>query len=540
MSSRTAIQLCCLLLAWCGMSWAHWHWLGLNLQPFSYDQAHHLLLALDYQPVLVSPARWLDILTVAIYYPPLYHCSLALWLFIAGPEMQMAALVNLFWLLALMLGTWLIGRRSVGGWAGAAAAALLALLPVCAGLTRDVLVEISLAATVVWSVYALLMSENYSRPHWVLALGALAGLGMLAKWSFVLYLALPMAWAWWQGGRQGVARHRKSLWQALLIFLALTLPWYLHTPRTLIKGMLGNLGPVPAAEGDPSVFSLGSLLYYPISLVNDQIFLPLALLLAGGLVWGLIRGRAESKPLLVWLLGGWAVLILLSNKDMRYLFPLLPAACLLSMGWLASLKPRALAAGLSACALGLAFLVSWGSGFAWGPLARDYGLAYPGGVLRVCGLDTEYSRPPVRADWQVPAILQAVKQDWRESDRTPVLGVMASMRFFHKSGFLAWARLRGLPVTTRSCLEPQCWPPGRPKEGLRRDLSRLDYLVTKTGGLGLEPAYGRACRMMEDMGADLGVRLIDYPLPDGGRAILWRLKRADRQTAVKSGKPGQS
>jgi hypothetical protein len=522
-SSRTAIQFGVLLASWCLLALVHAYWLSLNFQPLPYDQAHHFLLATAYQPVLADPAQWLDVLTVAIYYPPLYHCTLAFMMFFIGPGWQMAPLVNLAWLLALMIAIWLIGRQTVGGWPGVAAAIFMALLPISAGLTREILLEVCLASTVAWGAYVVIKSDCLSQRTWVLALGAIFGLGMLAKWSFALYMAPLFIWAWQRGGRRGATRDYKGLGWALLIFLCITLPWYLHTPRTLVKGLLGNIGQRSVQEGDPSVFSFESLFYYPASLINDQVFLPLALLLAAGLVWGLFKARSQIMPLLVWLLGGLAVLVLMRNKDARYLFPLLPAACLLTMGWLSSMRKRFWRAALCSLALFLAGAAFLGSGLGHGPMASDTWLEDGALCLKVCGADNQYSRPPIIDDWQVPRILKAVCRDWKRKDRAPVLGVMASLYFFHKSAFMAWTQATGPPVRVTSCLEPQNWPAQRPEDGLRRDLGKLDYLVIKTGNLGKERAYKEAMRMIESMGQRLGRELAAFSLPDGSAALLWRI-----------------
>jgi hypothetical protein len=526
---RTAMQFCALFVSWCLLSMAHAYWLSLNLQPLPYDQAHHFLLAKAYQPVLADPVKWLDILTVAIYYPPLYHCSLALLMFAIGPGTQMAPLINLIWLLSLMVAIWLIGRQTVGGWAGVGAALLMALLPISAGLSREILLEVCLASNVAWGVYVIIKSEYLSNRYWLLAMGLVFGLGMTAKWSFALYLAPLFIWAWLKSGKQVAPRDYKGMARALLIFLFITLPWYLHTPRTLIKGLLGNMGQRSVQEGDPSIFSFESLFYYPASLVNDQVFLPLALVLVAGVVWSFKKKRSRTRPLLVWFLGGLAVLLLMRNKDARYLFPLLPAANLMVMEWLSSLQPRFLRPALYACILVLAVAAFWGSGFGKGPLASETWLEDGALCLKICGTENQYSRPPVMDDWQVPRILRTVRNDWQRNDRAPVLGVMASLYFFHKSAFNAWSQSMGPHVCVASCLEPQNWPSGRPEAGLRDDLGKLDYLVIKTGNLGKEQAYKKAARMIESMRHNVGSELAAFALPDGSAALLWRLSKTSLQ-----------
>ncbi|MFO7630107.1 MAG: hypothetical protein R6W06_11455 [Prochlorococcaceae cyanobacterium] len=94
-----------------------------------------------------------------------------------------------------------------------------------------------------------------------------------------------------------------------------------------------------AKEGDPAVFSLASLLWYP-RLWPSQLGLPTLLIgLAGALqgVWSR-RRLGHLPPGWAWLigcaLGGWLLTCLSPNKDARYITPLLPLLLLLlARGW---------------------------------------------------------------------------------------------------------------------------------------------------------------------------------------------------------------
>lgn len=50
-----------------------------------------------------------------------------------------------------------------------------------------------------------------------------------------------------------------------------------------------------------------------------------------------------------------------------------------------------------------------------------------------------------------------------------------------------------------------------------------DYLVTKTGGLGLDPDFGRVLREARKAVLPQARLVAAFPLPDGSRAELWRL-----------------
>ena len=423
----------------------------------------------------------------------------------------------------LMLPTWLLGRAALGRAAGLAGAILVALIPASAGLAREVLMEVCLAAMVAWAVWALEQSQGLSRRRWLLWLGALAGLGMLAKWTLVLYLLGPLAWCLYTGHRQGRAVDWRGVAWALVIGAAICLPWYLHSPATLIKNMLLNAGPVALREGDPPVFSLAGLLYYPLSLVNDQMFLTLAALSVLGLVLGLVRRRRRVALLAVWLLAGLVLITLLRNKDSRYLYPLLAPACLLAVAWVNLLGQRWLRLVALGAVLALAAVHFGAVSYGWGPLAPERVWRVGGKPLRLSGPRAVYARRPSPSDWQVPAILGAVKADWPQGKRPPRLGVAASLTYFNKSAFQSWEAARPRGVCLVSTVEPSHWRPDREDQDLAHDLAGLDYLVTKDGDLGLDPDYRRAQKVAQTTVLPKARLLAIFHLPDRSRARLWRL-----------------
>ncbi len=521
-------ELAVVLAAWAVLGGVQFLWLSLDQRPLAWDQAHHFLLSLRYLEALGSPLTWPDIFSVAIKYPYLFHLGLAKVFWLTGVSLRYAAAVNLFWLLVLMLALWLLGRRVFGGWSGVWAAVLCASAPISVGLDQQVLLEPCLAATIAWTALALYESRGFSRRGWVLALGALAGWGLLAKWTYPLYVAAPFVWVFWRGVKPAdVEIDKRGLMWALLICLAMALPWYLHSPGTLFKILFGDAWAYGAAQGHPPVFSLEGFAAYPLLLVNDQLFLPLALLSLAGLAWALIYRRREAALILAWFLGGLVLITLMRNKDTRFLYPLLPALMLCLGGWLNALKPWWLRIGAVSLALLLAAGALAGTGFGVGPLAHKRELAF-GPMRLIVSTDlTHHLRRPDVSDWSVPEIVKYVAG--AKSGPKPVrLGVLANTLAIHKSAFQAQAQAGSQPVQVVSVLEPSRWQPGKEAAGLWRDVGGVDFLLLKTGDLGAEPLYYRARNMLAagDPQSRFKLELIKtWGLPDGGQARLMKVVR---------------
>lgn len=515
-------------LAWAGLALLQFLWLSLDKRPLAWDQAHHFLLSLRYLDALQSPLTWPDIFSVAIKYPYLFHLGLAKVFWLTGVSLRYAAAVNLFWLLVLMLALWLMGRRMFGGWAGVWAAILCAAAPASVGLDRQVLLEPCLAATIAWTVFALYESQGLSRRGWVLALGALAGWGLLAKWTYPLYVAAPVLFVWWQARKpESAGIDRRGLWWALLICLAMALPWYLHSPVTLFKILFGDAWAYGAAHGHPPVLSLSGLAAYPLLIINDQLFLPLALLSLAGLVWALTYRRQEAAIALAWLLGGLLLISLMRNKDTRFLYPLLPALMLFLGGWLNAFKPWWLRIGAVGLSMLLAVGALAGTGFGVGPLAQERAFSLGPVNLTVSAPRSTYLDRPDSQDWSVPEIVRYIAKNG-SGPKPAKLGVLGSLPSFHKSAFLAQAKADGLFVQTVSVLEPSRWQTGQEAAGFWRDVGGVDFLLLKTGNLGLEPLYYKAREMIAagDPQSHHKLELVkSWDLPDGSQAQLMKVMR---------------
>ena len=234
---------------WAAVSLAHLYWWSQSLRPLAWDQSAHTLLSLRYMEALQSPLTWPDICSISIFYPPLFHLSQAFSFMTTGPTLQYAAGVNIFWLLALMIAVWLLGREVYGRAQGVLAAWLTVLVPISAGLARHALIEICLTAVVAWTMVVLYRSAYLRKRKALYGLGLLGGLGLLAKWTYPLAVAVPYLYLLWKG--RGRRLDKKGMGLGLIICLLLSLPWYLHSPVTLIERLLANAGEVAGPGGGP-------------------------------------------------------------------------------------------------------------------------------------------------------------------------------------------------------------------------------------------------------------------------------------------------
>jgi 4-amino-4-deoxy-L-arabinose transferase-like glycosyltransferase len=518
-------ELIILLFIWVLFSIVEIFWLFKNHRPLYWDQSHHFLLALDCLKALSDPHTWIKIISLDAKYPPLFHLSLAGLFGITGPTIRFAPLINLFWILGIMIPIWLLGRKIYNSWAGIVAATIFILSPIGAGLSREVLIEICLTAMVTSTVWLLSETRGLSRRRPVIYLGVLFGLGLLAKWTYLFLVAGPFLWAL---TKADPARDRidwKGLGWALVICLALALPWYLHTPRTLIKVLIYHGWTYEWEQDYPPVFSLAGLLTYPEMIINNQLFLGTSLFVFYGIFWNLLKNRREAGFLLAWFLPGLLFITLLHTKDTRYLFPLLPAAILLGVGGVFSLTPHWLRKMAQVLILLFPLWSFWGTSFRLPVLSQEIGFNIGSAIFRLNGPTAGYAWPPDPYDWSISDILRTILRDRPHSVPQIRLAVLSDLPAFHKNTFMVWIRVHRLPIIVKDVVDDSQWTPGREKESLGTEIGHIDYLLTKTGPLGQRVIH-RAQEFLDIDSLEQKKKIIPisrFSLPDGTIATLWRL-----------------
>lgn len=253
-------------------------------------------------------------------YPQAFAAAVGAWWWATGvgdPSDVTVRAVALVSLPVAALATGRIAARLNGGERGAAIEAWVTVLvltvPLCNGLVRHFMPEGALMAVTALAVLSALRWADY--PSWgrSVQLGAVLGLGVLTKQTFVLAAILPVAWA---------VRHRVVRRPAMVVVVALTAgllagPW-----------VFANLGPQWAYAGDSvaghgSIAQWSHLSFYPRSIL----LLGLGPVLSAGLLWAVARGRRNDAWMMgmLWLLGGLLILVLIPKKYPRLMAPMLPA-----------------------------------------------------------------------------------------------------------------------------------------------------------------------------------------------------------------------
>lgn len=490
-------------------------WVRANTILMGRDASGYLQTSLDYRDFL-SPLTWQGLFQAFVYppyrTPALYIAAQPLLALPLGMEaMDAAQLLNVLLYGVVIVLTYLVARRMTGAWASLLAAAIVALLPMMAAMSRLFYTEIFLTATVALNLLALYRCRGFSDRKWSLIWGVSAGVGMLVKWTFPIYVALPLVVVIWREGRglwrRPVWRVSAALWAALGAFafvgfwwlpnreLAATLPsgnwmalgWLALAGSTiyallaagvhgrwlaaafLLGAWIASLWYLPHSNFLETLFvtdiergsePLGALDWSSYATYIDYwyrqhfgalLFWMVVLVALAPWLWSLVRWRVSLNPAahLLWLslLSASFVLVLLSQRNARNLTPLLPQVAVLIALGLAA-YPRIWRRTLTSLAV-LALALQWTViTFDWAEPLRVR-------AARAWVID-EYAMPPASGVTDpgydiAGALLERVAAESEGTAQS--LGMMVNADTLHRGALRYGALSRALPVVVNDLTE---------------------------------------------------------------------------------------
>lgn len=227
----------------------NWAWLSTNLSILNSDARRHLITSLASSDMLrpVNLSTLFSTVTMDEFRPPLFQLSAVPLLRVLGRSTDVATMVNIAYLSVLLAATYAVGKKTVGADAGLLAAFVISTFPAIYAMSRCFYLDFALTAVVSLNVALLLYSEDFRRKGCTLLYGLTFGMGMLVKWTFVVFALPPIVLV---VARSGVLRRlpkavraarvewRLALVSAVLA-LGLTALWYLPNVDAVRNMFLG-------------------------------------------------------------------------------------------------------------------------------------------------------------------------------------------------------------------------------------------------------------------------------------------------------------
>lgn len=484
-------------------------WLARDTLPPAWDQAAHAGHCLSYLGLLGHPSALslTKLLTVSSYYPPFFYIATVPVTALFGFSCDVLALAQAAFLVLLAYSVFRLGERLFGPAAAAGAVLLIALTPAIYGLSREVLLDLPVTAMVALALTVVLAGRRTAHPASGALLGLVLGLAVMTKWTAAVFVLGPLLLVLGREAAGADKAARKtlavSIGLALLVFLAVILPWFFANLSGFERTASVALGEDAVAQGDPSGLA-ASVAWYGKATRRALLLPALGIITLAGLVaFAFRRGAGKAAAFLgAWALPAFFVFVLVPNKDGRNIVPLLPALALAAAAGFDALRPKA-----AKRAVWTAVLLVGLAQFAVLSFGRPPG---PAGSL---------AKPPRGEDWRIGEILESASI----RRRGPVLrvAVLPDLPYFNFSTFRFTAALEALPFV----IDPA--GTGPPTLGA---FDGYDVVISKSGALATRPtAAERAAfrRLFESSARGRGRARSSFrpwkafSLPDGSKARLY-------------------
>ncbi|MBI3696776.1 MAG: glycosyltransferase family 39 protein [Acidobacteria bacterium] len=326
---------------------------------------------------------------------------------VLGTRYHTAILVNFLFIAVTNVYLFLLGRRLFSAGVGLAAVVFYQTMPLAFGLSRVFMPDYGLAALVVMWIYYLVASERFSRGSANIALGVVAGLGLLMKILFPVYVAGPFLVVWWLT--------EKKSWRPLaaiaLPALALAATWYPFHLTTILRYAW------QAGYGEIGEQYSGGFARWFVQLVSQGLGFSYAvgIVVLGLAALALNRMRVERSErtgvLLGWLALPLVILAAGRNREIRFLLPVLPTFALLLAACLFRVARRPVAQALLAVLMAFLPLRLFAELSSHSAAPEHHGFEHPlqVGPFIVFGRDLGWARPPdARGDWGQDRVLEAL------------------------------------------------------------------------------------------------------------------------------------
>lgn len=321
-------------------------WLVLDQVVSPWDMAGHAKASYDIWHKIIH-GRLVEAYLLSNYYPPLFHFLAApLTAITSNPDIY--CLPNWIMLLVTMFFTMKIGTHLSGIHAGLAAGILIPAYTYISLMCRQPMLDLTLTAMTTATLFLMVRGKRIHDPGQAHALGIAIALGLLAKWPYVFFATIPLMIHIVLEAVNAIKKNEvKALLRGLFILglwpILVAGPWYLRAvPHILHKSRSHLNGDIAALRGQPVIYTLDNLIFYANTMWESYLTRGLLLLAVLGLLffirdaWRKKTGsnrKAGWSTLWIMFISGYLIMTCISNKDPRFIMPLVPVVALVSTHW---------------------------------------------------------------------------------------------------------------------------------------------------------------------------------------------------------------
>ncbi len=459
-------------------------WLMIDKSVPAWDESGHLNNALNYQRVLdrsqlLSPDWWQELWSQSpSYTAPFVYILTVPFLNIFGKAVNSAILVNLIFTITIVLTTYAMSKTTFSTQVSLWAAGLCLLFPALVSLQIIYMLDyglITITCVTFWTLTSWKNAETQWKSwQWSIFFGLCLGCLILSKPTGFIFLLFPAIFLLY-------SFLKNKNWVGIVQFgIAIVISWLIYgcwfgqNWLTIITSAVGA-NAMGTAEGDPPGNTLAGWLYYP-KLLPELVSLPLLILPIGlGLLW-IFKNKIDNpieNPKLLWLIiycfNGYFFCSLATNKDSRFILPILPTIGIF------------LAYGLNL------FQNNWSKRLRWGTVGITL-LIVAINLFPLPGLDglskvpyigyASVHKADIYSHFPQQEIIKSIAQNQPYLRST--IGMLSSSRDLNGENLNLYGGIADFQIYARYFLNRTTKDP----KLVEKDLNFVNWYITKTGEIG--------------------------------------------------------
>jgi len=413
-------------------------WLKNNLYLSGPDEFHHLTISTEYYRLFATHFKGIfhNPLPHAWIWPPLYYIISVTFNLLFSPAYISSVMGNLFYLIILLFSIYFIGIKLFDKDTGILAVVFISMYPIVFRYSRYFNPEFGLMATVTLGICLLIYTDYFQNRKFSVLFGISFGLGMLTKWTFILFLIGPLIYVFLKSGffrtKQNIFSKQKTLNFSFFLIPAILLPlfWYLSAPwNGLIQVFRSFLllctnysyGEVESGFISQPLFHPEKLFGYLQLLIHPGISLLFFVIFILSLLPWIFKSKNKAL-LILWYIVPYSILSLSSHREGRFMLSALPAVALVSAAGLQAISFTKfrflLRRDLYLIVILLGLLQFFDISYNYNP-GRDYLRKAPIGIWGApYSSSTEHHKwsygPPYKKDWRMQKIAESIALHCRE------------------------------------------------------------------------------------------------------------------------------
>lgn len=434
-------------------------WLKLNTYPSGPDEPYHLTASLKIFKAITTAVTSNNIMNIFApppfvntgHWPPFFHISSAILNIFLGTSYISSIMVNIVYFLILLFSIYFTGLKLFNKNTGISAVILISMYPMVFRYSRIFGPDFALLAMVCLSICLLLYTEHFRNRKFSILFGFSLGLGMLTKWTFVLFLMGPLIFIFFNSfltkiKQEFYLKQRVlNFILSLIIAVVISLFWYSPAFFVVIKRSTIFLSSMffylsePNAELIPGrLIRLDKFLSYPFFLVNEGISLLFFTFFLIILFFYLLRAK-NRLFLILWFIFPYLILSLPLSKEGRFMLPALPAIALISASGFQNIGSKKMRYFFCCAMISLGLLQFFDISYNFYRNGESLCFQTPIGALHIPYFPTtehhEWSYgPPLKKDWKIHKIADEIIKYYKYAPdfSSPIIGIICEDDYINK------------------------------------------------------------------------------------------------------------